>query len=122
MLLLALLAIDPALMALLLEGLVILVAVAIVGGFALMKLTPDRASTVLAAADFAYGVIAELARKTENQFDDKAAEGLKKAIELLKLQGRAPPSPEEEKLILARFDALHAEEKRQEVLAGAGPQ
>jgi hypothetical protein len=63
-----------------------------------------------------YGAVAELARKTPNEVDDKAALALKKLGELLAAQGSAPLTAGETLKAKLSFDALHVSEKTTETL------
>jgi predicted secreted protein len=74
----------------------------------LAKLSAERRQQVFQFADMAFGVVEELARKTETDLDDKAVEGLKQLEEMLRNAGMKPLTAAETQLAKARFDALHA--------------
>lgn len=73
-----------------------------------------KANHIYEKAELAYEFIANQSRKTESTLDDKAANGLKKALELLKKAGWGPEEigEDEKDIILAYFNKFHEAEHR----------
>ena len=73
-----------------------------------------KSNHIYEKAELAYEFIAKQSRKTESTLDDKAADGLKKAIEFLKKAGWGPEEigEDEKDLILAYFNKFHEAEHR----------
>lgn len=83
-------------------------------GFLLQKykVTQDRRNLIGTGVELAYGAVNEMARKSPNKIDDKAAEALKKISELLKAENHPPLTAAEEIKVRMAFDAKHALERK----------
>lgn len=77
----------------------------------LTGLPASRLDLIFKLADMAFGVVEELANKTETDIDNKAVEGLKQLEELLRAANAPGLTAKETALVQARFDALHAASK-----------
>lgn len=101
--------------------------VAAIGAIALAlwrraTLTDERRKLILTFGDMAYGVVNEVARRSANTVDDKAALGLRHVLDLLAANGQKPLTPGETATVRSLFDANHGNEaKRLEAVAAAAP-
>lgn len=75
------------------------------------KWTGDRVKLLAAGVEIAYGAVNELAAKTDNKVDDKAAEALKQLALFLEGYGQKPPTLAESNAAKVQFNAMHAEER-----------
>lgn len=85
------------------------------------KLSESRMRLIGAGIDLAYGAVNEMARKTPNAVDDKAAAALKVLADYLRASGQAPPTAGEEVAARIAFDAKHAAERQVLALANGVP-
>lgn len=86
------------------------------------NLKGDRARMIAGGIDLAYGAVNEMARKTANTIDDKAAVALKKLAEYVAAQGGEPLTAKEVSQARLTFDAKHGNEsKLLEAVAAASP-
>lgn len=108
-------------------GLISEAVLAVIGALALafwrrQNLTEERRKLILTFGDMAYGVVNEVARRSANTIDDKAALGLRYVLDLLTTNGQKPLTPGETATVKALFDANHGNEaKRLEAVAAAAP-
>lgn len=86
------------------------------------RISAERARLISAAVDLVYGAVNEMARRTENRIDDKAALAIKKLAEYLASQGADPLTSEEVAQARLTFTAKHGtESKLLDALAAASP-
>ena len=71
-----------------------------------------RLNKLIVAADWSYGQVDRLARKTPNKIDDKVAEGLLFLRDFFKKLDGALPSPQDEAIAKAIWTERHEQETK----------